>query len=265
VTRPDFGAPAGIKLPEKSYSEVTYKTFLREFVFHENLTMATEGVAYSENLNSARATEGNHSRASVPAAKGPLLLDVLHRLVRRPQELLLLWNWKSALLSIILRAPIFLIASLRRGWEAAFSAVLTESLFCAVTAGFYGTFVQWVRNARPQWVTGLLITVLMPLAFQALEYGMHWLRGTPHLRAAEIASVVTSAVSALFNWYAMRRGALLVGGEGGDFSKDLARVPRLVVGFIVLLPRWLLERLKNDSGPDSQSALSNPPGGKPCR
>jgi hypothetical protein len=194
-----------------------------------------------------------------------LLVDVLHRLVRHPQEILLLWNWKSALLSIILRAPIFLIASLRRGWEAAFSAVLTESLFCVVTAGFYGTFVQLVRNARPEWVTGLLITVLMPLAFQALEYGMHWLRGTPHLRAAEIASVVTSAVSALFNWYAMRRGALLVGGEGSDFSKDLARVPRLVVGFVVLLPRWLLDRLREGSGPDSQSALCNPPGGKPCR
>jgi len=41
-------------------------------------------------------------------AKGHLLVDVLHRLVRRPQEILVLWNWKSVLLSIILRAPIFL-------------------------------------------------------------------------------------------------------------------------------------------------------------
>ena len=67
--------------------------------------------------------------------------------------------------------------------------------------------MQAVRNARPKWVTGLLITVLIPAGFQGLEYGMHWLRGTPHLRAAEIASVIMSALSALFNWYAMRRGA----------------------------------------------------------
>jgi hypothetical protein len=237
---------------------------LYEFVFHEHLTKATEDIAYSENLDPACVSERNHSRASVPVAKGPLLVDVLHWLMRRPQEILLLWNWKSALLSIILRAPIFLIASLRRGWGTALSAVVTESAFCAATAGFYGTFVQLVRNARPKWVTGLLITVLMPLAFQVLEYGMHWLRGTPHLQAAEITSVVTSALSALFNWYAMRRGALLVGSEGGDFSKDLAQVPRLIVGFVVLLPRWLLYRLKDGAGPASPTAATNTPGGKPC-
>ena len=205
---------------------------------------------------------GNKFGEQDAKGEGPLLADVLGRLVERPQQILLLWNWKSALLSLILRTPIFLLASFRRGWDAAFAAVLTESAFCAATAGFYGTFVQLVRNARPEWVTGLLITVLMPAAFQGLEYLMHRLRGTPHLRAAEIASVITSALSALFNWYAMRRGALLVGGEGGDFSNDLARVPRLIVGFVELLPRWLWDRMRASGGPPS--AAANAPGGKPC-
>jgi hypothetical protein len=80
------------------------------------------------------------------AVEGPLLADLLHRLLRPPLSMLLLWNWKSALLSMILRAPIFLIASIRRGWAAAFTALLTESVFCAVTVGFYGRFVQ----LRPQ-------------------------------------------------------------------------------------------------------------------
>ena len=182
--------------------------------------------------------------------KGPLLVDVLRRLARRPQTILRLWNWKSALLSIILRGPIFLIASVRRGWEAAFAALLVESVFCAVTAGFYGTFVQLVRDARPEWVTGLLITLLMPALFQAMEYTVHWLRGTPHLHGAEIASVITSVLSSLFNWYAMRRGALLVGGEGGNFDRDLLRLPRLVLGFIILVPRWLRDRMKEKSRPE---------------
>lgn len=169
----------------------------------------------------------------------PRLADVLRQLGREPRTVLLLWNWKSALLSIILRGPIFLIASLRRGWGATVSSLVTELIFCALTAGFYGTFVQLVRNAQPTWLTGLLITVVVPAAFQGLEYGLHWLRGTPHLRAAEIASVVAGALSALFNWYAMRRGALLVGGEGGNLGRDLARFPRLIVGFVVLAPRWV--------------------------
>jgi len=65
-----------------------------------------------------------------------LLADLLHRLPRQPQSILLLWNWKSALLSMLLRGPIFLMASIRRGWAAALTAWLTESVFCAVTAGY---------------------------------------------------------------------------------------------------------------------------------
>lgn len=155
-----------------------------------------------------------------------------------------MWNWKSATLSIILRGPIFLIASVRRGWEAAAAALLTEAIFCAVTAGFYGTLVQAIRNARPKWVTGLLITVLIPAGFQGLEYGMHYVRGTPHLKGAEIASVITSVLSALFNWYAMRRGALLVGGEGGNFGGDLRRMPWLILNFLAEPVRWILRGLK---------------------
>jgi hypothetical protein len=155
-----------------------------------------------------------------------------------------MWNWKSAALSMILRGPIFLIASLRRGWEVAAAALITEALFCAITAGFYGTLVQAVRNARPKWLTGILITFVMPAAFQGLEYGMHWLRGTPHLKAAEIASIITSVLSALFNWYAMRRGALLVGSEGSDFGRDMKRVPWLIATFVAQPFAWALRQIK---------------------
>jgi len=160
-----------------------------------------------------------------------------------------LWNWKSALLSLVMRGPIFLIATVRRGWELAFLAVLTESIYCVLTAGFYGAVVQILRDADPEWLTAVFLTVVIPAVFQVLEYLLHWIRGTPHLRIAELVSIGASAVSALFNWYAMRRGALLVGGEGRGFISDLCRLPRLILGFLAVVPRHFLKRrVNNGSG-----------------
>jgi len=104
-----------------------------------------------------------------------------------------------------------------------------------------------LRDAEPQWLTGIFLTVAMPVTFQVLEYLLHWFRGTPHLRIATIVSLVVSAVSALFNWYAMRRGTLLVGGEGGSFGGDLSRLPRLLLGFLAVLPRKIARKLKSYS------------------
>jgi hypothetical protein len=167
-------------------------------------------------------------------------------LLRSPQRLLFLWNWKNAVLSLVLRGPIFLVATMHRGWESALAALFTESIFCVLTAGFYGAVVQSLRSAEPEWLTGIFLTVVMPALFQALEYLLHWLRGTPHLRPAEITSVIVSAVSALFNWYAMRRGALLVGGEGRGFGADLRRLPRLALGFLLALPRKSIRRFRSE-------------------
>jgi hypothetical protein len=175
------------------------------------------------------------------------LLHVLFVLARNPLQIVVLWNWKSALLSVVLRGPIFLVAAGRQGWQAAFAALLTESVFCAVSAGFYGAIVQSLKDAEPQWLTGVFLAALIPVIFQVLEYLLHWFRGTPHLRIAEIVSLIVSGLSALFNWYAMRRGTLLVGGEGANFGGDLRRLPRLFVGFVAILPRKMIARARNDS------------------
>jgi hypothetical protein len=176
-------------------------------------------------------------RPADAAVTEPRFVDLLFTVLRHPQQLLLLWNWKSALLSIILRGPIFFVAAIRHGWKAALAALLTESIFCVLSAGFYGAVVQTLKDAEPQWLTAVFLTVVMPAIFQVLEYLLHWFRGTPHLRVAGIVSLVVSAVSALFNWYAMRRGTLLVGREGGGFGGDLHRLPRLLFGFVAVLPR----------------------------
>lgn len=174
------------------------------------------------------------SRDVVPVPANSSFLRVLSDLFWHPQRILFLWNWKSAWLSIILRGPIFLAATIQRGFGATISALLTECFVCAVTAGFYGALVQNLRDAHPLWLTGIFLAVVVPAVFQALEFLFHLLRGTPHLRLAEMVSLVVSAVSSLFNWYAMRRGALLVGREGRSFGSDLRRLPKLLLDFVVV-------------------------------
>jgi len=193
-----------------------------------------------------------------PAA--PRFGDLMLSILRHPQQLLVLWNWKNALLSLILRGPIFFGAALRQGLGAAIAALFAESIFCALSAGFYGAVVQSLMDAEPQWLTGVFLTVLMPVIFQVLEYLLHWFRGTPHLRVAAIVSLLVSAVSALFNWYAMRRGTFLVGREGGGFGGDLRRLPRLLFGFLAVLPRKIAGKLRAyASQPQSGAVCVQPP------
>jgi hypothetical protein len=165
--------------------------------------------------------------------------QALAALIRDPGRLFILWNWKSAWLSIILRGPIFAAATAHRGLRATLAALLTECLYCAVTAGFYGALIQNLRNARPLWLTAIFLTVAVPAVFQVFEAYLHWTRGTPHWRVAEGVSVVVSAVSSLFNWYAMQQGTLLVGREGRTFGSDVRRLPGLLLSFLALLPRRL--------------------------
>lgn len=190
----------------------------------------------------------SHSQPSVRgSAPSRSVLELLFEIMRSPQKLLRLWNWKSAVLSVILRGPIFLIAAIRQGWAGVIGALFTESAFCAVSAGFYGALVQSLKDAEPRWLTGILLALVIPALSQGIEYLLHWFRGTPHLRIAEIASLIISGLSALFNWYAMRRGTLLVGGEGASFGSDLGRLPRLILGFLAVLPRKIVSSAKRRS------------------
>ena len=225
-----------VKLRLKHFSMNLFY-FHAQFIFYSSICAIL--LALNTHSNTSLATSG--SRPSRPIG------ELLHQIVRRPQNLLRLWNWKSALLSVILRGPIFLVAAIRQGWTGVLGALFTESAFCALSAGMYGAIVQSLMDGEPQWLTGFLLAVLIPGLFQGIEYLLHWLRGTPHLRIAELVSLIISGVSALFNWYAMRRGTLLVGEEGASFGSDLGRLPRLIFGFLVVLPRKIATSVKRRS------------------
>ncbi len=168
---------------------------------------------------------------------------VLGKLVRDPWHALILkWNWKSAVFSSLIRANIFFFVTLRAGWRAAVGAFLVELSYRGLTSGFYGALTQAFRSAEPAWGAALTVMFLLPLSSHAIEFLVHSLRHTPHLAANIISSVCFTIISTLFNWYAMRKGSLIVGREGQTVAKDLCSMPRLIVSFLAAGPLalWLV-------------------------
>src|SRR5215210_717036 len=74
--------------------------------------------------------------------------DVLSSLFRRPGEnLLRRWNWKSAVLSALIRGGLFFAANIGAGLRAALGAMGIEALFYITVAGFYGAATETFRRA----------------------------------------------------------------------------------------------------------------------
>jgi len=166
------------------------------------------------------------------------------RLLRHPVDALVRrWNWKSAILSSILRAALFFFANLSAGFSAALAATSTELVFRGITSGFYGACTENFREAEPPWAAALSVMLLLPLTAHAAELLVHWLRGTAKLLPSILSSVVFTALSTLFNLYAMRRGALVVGAHRRSLLDDLPSVPGLLLDFVSLLPPTALRRL----------------------
>jgi hypothetical protein len=173
--------------------------------------------------------------------------EVLRRFVREPRKYLLArWNWKSAVLSSLFRAAIFFFANISAGLFAAIAAMSTELIFRGITSGFYGALTEGFQEAEPPWAAAAGLLVVLPFANHALEFVVHWMLGTQNLVPSIAASVVFTALSTLFNLFAMRRGALIVGAGHGSLLEDLRRMPGLLMDFVMLLPRglWMALRIK---------------------
>jgi hypothetical protein len=172
-------------------------------------------------------------------------------LLREPvQRLLYRWNWKSAVLSSLLRASLFFATNLTAGLPAAFAAMRTELVFRAITSGFYGALTENFREAEPPWAAAITVMILLPIANHSLEFVVHWMRGTRNLATSIGASVILTAFSTLFNLFVMRRGALIVGEGRSSLVSDLVQMPRLIGAFCLLLPRYChrqIQKLRESS------------------
>jgi hypothetical protein len=180
-------------------------------------------------------------RPCVGTAPGPTVAAVIAGLVRHPGRLLQQWNWKSAVVSALLRASIFFTVNLSSGRDAAKAAFVTEVCFRLATAGFYGGITSAFRLVEPEWKGMLAAILILPVVSHSLELLVHTLRGTPELAASILASVAFTVLSTSFNVFAMRRGALITGAGSEPLYRDLMRMPALCVAF-VRLPLGALAR-----------------------
>ena len=174
----------------------------------------------------------------------PSVSGVFCGILRHPvRQLIRRWNWKSAVLSSVLRATIFFFTNLIAGWQAALGAMLAELAFRSVTSGFYGAITESFSLARPAWAATAVAIVALPFVAHSMEFVVHWVRGTPNLGLSIGTSVIFTALSTAFNLYAMRRGILVTSGNGKSLRHDLSKIPPLFVAFILAGPREIIRRL----------------------
>jgi hypothetical protein len=185
-------------------------------------------------------TESQGGEHQVPHAVAgpPTVGGVFHGLIRHPaKHLIHRWNWKSAVLSSLLRAAIFFFSNLVPGWHAAVGALLAELALRAATSGFYGAITEAFSEARPVWAGMAAAMVVLPVVNHTLEFLVHWLRGTPKLGISITASILFTVCSTAFNVYAMRHGAFTVGSKSRPLREDMKRILPLLGQFLLTGPR----------------------------
>lgn len=157
-------------------------------------------------------------------------------LARHPVGLVHRWNWKAAMFSAATRAGLFFGTNASAGMAGALEATLIEAAFRTVTSGFQGAVCQAFRRAEPAWLSAAVVTAGVPGVIHVLEIVVHWAAGTKNLKASVLASVGMTIVAGLFNFFAMRRGVLIVGDGSHSLAGDMRRMPRIVWEFIIAGP-----------------------------
>jgi hypothetical protein len=182
--------------------------------------------------------------------QAPTVRAVFGGILRHPVRYLVMrWNWKSAVLSSLLRATIFFFTNLIAGWHAALGAMLAELAFRSVTSGFYGAITESFSLARPAWAATAVAMVALPFLAHSMEFVVHWVRGTPNLGLSIGTSVIFTALSTAFNLYAMRRGVLVTSRNSKSLRHDLGQIPPLLLAFILAGPREIARRLHRSAFP----------------
>jgi hypothetical protein len=153
------------------------------------------------------------------------------------------WNWKAAMFSALFRGGIFFSVNFKAGWRAAVGAMLAEFVWRSATSGGWGAVTQLLRKVKPTWQAIVGAMVVVPAISHSIEFTIHYLRGTPVLGRSILVSVCFTQISNLFNLYAMYKGALIVGAEARPLGEDMRRVPALIGGFLLVLPRLAIQAL----------------------
>jgi hypothetical protein len=155
------------------------------------------------------------------------------------------FNWKMAVWSAALRGGMFFLTNLRAGHGAAVRATAVEAIYALISMGLLGAATERIKDLRPAWLTAVMVWAAMPVLALMGEFEAHVWFGTPRMKTSMIASFVLAAVGSGFTWFAMRRGAFLVGEAGVEepsFMDDVRAVPLLVWEFVSAGPKAIMAR-----------------------
>lgn len=184
------------------------------------------------------------------------LAEVFRSLASHPLQVITRWNWKAAFLGAILRASFYFTVyqAAKENIKAAMTAAAVELAFRFLTSGISGSIVQSFRRATPAWIATLIVTISLPIFSHSIEYVTHYIQDVYFAGVLPASqnngrqwafafSVLFSALSAMFNLFAMRHGVLLVGAgkETKSLWSDFKKIPALVLEFVTYLPLLIIK------------------------
>ena len=172
--------------------------------------------------------------------------------IRDPAQFIRHWNYKGAILSGVLRAPIFLITYLigRESLKLALAAAFVQFVFRFVFAGLSGALIQSFRRVEPAWKAIGSILLVVPLISHLFEYALqvafvYVTATTDHTNQAILRSVCVSIISVLFALFIMRRNVMIVGeAESKSLWSDLVQIPFLIVQFVMFIPNEIAAMIR---------------------
>ena len=176
-------------------------------------------------------------------------------LLRNPSLFIRYWNYKGAIMSGLLRAPIFLITYLlgKESIKIAIGAALVQFAFRFLFAGVGGALIQGFRRVEPAWKALLTILMVVPLISHLFEFliqvGFAYVTGTnDHTDEAIVRSICVSIISALFTLFIMRRNVLIVGdAESKSLLSDIMRLPVLIFQFCAFIPNEISAMIRREA------------------
>ncbi len=172
-------------------------------------------------------------------------------LVRDPGIFIRQWNYKGAILSGGLRAPIFLVTYLlgKESIKLALGAALAQFIFRFLFAGLGGALIQAFRRVEPAWKALVAILLIVPVISHLLEFMLQfsfaYFTGTSDHYEGIVRSICMSVLSALFSLYIMRRNVMIVGeAESKSLLSDIKRMPLMVYDFLAFIPHEIAAMLR---------------------
>lgn len=183
------------------------------------------------------------------------IAEAWSNLFHNPKQFIRYWNYKGAIFSGVLRAPIFLVTYLvgKESLKLALGAALVQFIFRFFFAGVSGALIQAFRRVEPAWKALFTILLLVPLISHIFEFlfqtSFAMLTGThDHTDEAIIRSICVSIISALFTLFIMRRNVMIVGeAESKSLLHDITRLPALIFHFCAFIPNEISSMMRREA------------------